>query len=167
MRRVASFLALLAAACAQDKPDPREQEARDLRDIAMVEAAQKVGPPREAVTPADILRADIEDNGLFGVSCSFVPAGQENPVALGMARAAYVKLDEQMRRFAADKGGPAMPFGTWAKYDGKEYTLRFEKGGGEGKTLASEASEWPGRMTLSDPYDRVVYRSGGVFRCGS
>lgn len=167
MCRAAICLVLLAAACSEDIPDPRAKEASELRDIAMVEAAQKVGPPREPVTPADILPSDRDDNSLFGVSCGFVPAGQEHPVALGMASAAYVKLGEQMQRFAADKGAASMPFGTWAKYDGKKYSLRFEKIGDVGKLLTSESSEWPGRMTVSDPYDRVVYRSSGSFRCGS
>jgi len=167
MRMLAIFMVLLAAGCGPAEPSPQEKEARDLRDIAMVEAAQKIDPPREPVTPEEILPVDIEDNDLLGVGCSFTPAGQHNPVALGMVGAAYIKVDKQIERLAADKGGEQMPYGTWSKYDGKRYVLRLAKDASDGTPVGSEAVEWSGRMSLLDPYDRPVFESHGTLQCGN
>ncbi|WP_324742903.1 hypothetical protein U8326_05820 [Tsuneonella sp. CC-YZS046] len=167
MKRVALSLLLLTGACGGERPNAQEKEAQDLRDIAMVEAAQKIDPPREPVTPEEITDPDFEDRDLMGVSCNFIPTGQRNPVAVGLPGAAFVKLNAKMERLAADKGGDQMPFGTWAKYDGKKYVLKFAKDDSDGKPLGSEATQWSGRMTLLDPYDRSIYESFGTFQCGS
>lgn len=167
MRTIAVLSLLLVAGCGAEEPSAQEKEARDLHDIAMVKAAQKIDPPRQPITPEEILPLDIEDNELFGVSCSFIPAGQRNPVALGMPDAAYIKVDQRMQRLAADKGGVQMPYGTWAKYDGKKYVLKLSKDNSDGVAVGTEVVEWSGRMSVFDPYDRSIFESHGTVQCGS
>jgi hypothetical protein len=167
MRRLSILFVLLAAGCGSDEPSAQEKEARELRDIAMVNAAQKVDPPRKPVRPEEILPPDMEENDLLGVSCSFTPTGQSNPVALGTVGTAFIKLDARIERLAADKGGEKMPYGTWAKYDGKKYVLKFAKGDGDGERSASDSTRWPGHMSLFDSYDRIIYEANGAFQCGN
>jgi hypothetical protein len=168
MRHLVLSILFLAAACSDaDGRNAQEKEAQDLRDIAMVKAAQKVDPPREPVTLEEITDPDFQDSELLGVRCSFTPSGERGPVAIGLPGAAFIKINARLERLAADKGGARMPYGTWAKYDGKKYVLKFAKDDADGKSVGADVTQWPGRMMMLDAYDRSVYQSFGSFQCSS
>lgn len=168
MKRALLLLALTTTAC--DSKSSAEQKAlADARDIARVEAAQNVAPPITMLSPQPITFQDIEKNQLFGASCVFLPEGgpKDDYVILAMAGAAYLKIDGALHVYAADKGSAQLPLGNWTRYEGREHVIDLQSAGGEGTPSGEETVDWPGHLTVRDPYDRVVYNSAGTVQCGS
>lgn len=167
LRSFLMVFALLAGAC-EGRTTAERKERADAIDIARVEAAQNAQPPMERFVPEPIRYADIEDNKLLGASCVFFPeGGKQNYVALAMADAAYIKIDGTLRVYAADKGSAPLPLGAWTHYEGREHVIDLQTTGGEGTPSGEETTDWPGRLTIRDPYDRLVYSTAGKVQCGA
>ena len=165
MRLALSFLALALAACA-DEPSPEEKAAADAAAVAEVEANQEAPP--EAMVPQPILYPDVEKYGLFGAGCNFLPQGAGmGAVALAQADKGYMKRDGEVLTFAADKGSPNNPLGSWTKYDGKDYSFTLELEPGEGEQTGMETVDFDGELVVRDGKDRVIYQSAGIAQCGS
>jgi hypothetical protein len=155
-------LALLASGC-ERRPSPAEEARADARDIAIVEAAQKVAPPLAELAPEPIAPADIETHKLSGPRCAFVLEDSDGAVALATPRAAFLKIDGSLRAYAADKGSAQLPFGAWTRYEGREHIVDLQiAGDGSG----GKDSAWSGRLTVRDPYSRIVFSAAGMVRCG-
>lgn len=158
MRLALPILLLWLAAC--DRPSPEEKARQDARDVAMVEAAQKVQPPVQRLGPQPIPQIDIDRYGLTAPGCSFVPAGaaSPDPVLLAGDVRGFLKIGENIVILAADRGSPALPHGGYEKYSGRGHWLQLTRGEGGGEVL-------PGSLTVRDKFDRVVYFSAGQLTC--
>lgn len=166
--RAAGIIALALAATACNTEERAANRAReDAHDIARVEAAQSVTPPIAMLTPEPITFADIEKGKLSGASCAFIPPEEKSPIALAMAETAVLKTGGELHVYAADSGSAPLPLGSWTHYEGRQHVLDFQTAGGEGTPSGDETTDWPGRLTVRDPYDRVVYSAAGVIRCGA
>jgi hypothetical protein len=168
MMRLTHLLALTLLVAGCDMPlSADEKAADDAEAIEQVDAAQKVTPPIIAITPQPIAFDDLEKEKLLGASCAFKLDGSDQFVAVAMAESAVIKVDGALRVFAADRGSPALPLGAWTHYDGREHVIDLQIAGGDGSPSGEETTDWAGRLTIRDPYDRVVYSSPGTVQCGA
>jgi hypothetical protein len=139
----------------------------DDRAIAEVEAAQRQKPPTNPIAPEAILSADLQAGKIAGAGCAFAPDTSTGPILLAKASTAYLKLDGHVVRLASDPGSTPMPLGTWSHYTGKAYAARLESDGDVEPNGADKSVQGPGRLTVTDPYDQVIYQAAGSVQCGS
>jgi len=163
--KAALILALAAAACGQ--PSPEEKARADTRDIAKVEAAQKMRPPVQPIDPQPILLADIEAHALSGMGCEFALQVESDPIAVMGEEKGAIKLGGEVAILAADTGSTEFPSMTYAKYSGRGQAILLTKGPGDGEPIGNESARWPGSLTIRDPYDRVVFFAPGFLLCGA
>jgi hypothetical protein len=163
MRKAMTVAALLALAGCDREPTPEEQALADARDVAMVEAANDVMPPLEQVTPEPILLPDIERYDLYGEACNYAPGTSLGTRVVAREADAFVKIDGEVHRFAADPGSRELPMRTRTLYNAKEYSLRLamEPEGEAG----DETTDYEGTVTLRDQWGRVVYEGTGLAQC--
>jgi len=155
-------LALALTACA-DGPTAAEKKAADDRAVAKVEAVQKQRPPPRMLEPEPILFGDIQRFSLFGAGCAFAPGGSLGAVLLTREKVAYLKLQDRMVRFASDPGSAKLPLGTVSRYVGKEFAAALTRADGED----GEAVRFAGHLTITNPFDQVVYDADGLIQCGA
>jgi hypothetical protein len=165
MRMVVTGGLFLLAGCHADALTPAQQDVQDERDIAMVEKANRgAGVP---INPQPILLPDMEANSLFGAGCAFV-ADKAGLGAVMLARtdAGYLKLNDTVTPFAADKGGKALPYGVHKRYVGKSHALQLEFS--EAATLRSGTGNgnFNGRLRVQDAKGHIVYDEHGTVQCG-
>lgn len=164
MRAIVALAVLLLAGCG-DNLTPAEQALQDERDIAMVQRANNSMPPLKEITPEPILYPDIERNDLFGAVCSYAPGTSLGIRAIAREADAFVKIDGEIVRMAADPGARELPLRTRSLYNGREYSLRLQILG-EGEQAEAETIDYTGQVTLRDAYGRVVYEGEGPVQCG-
>lgn len=167
MGRLAGVFVLLLtlAACGRELT-PEEQALEDERDIAMVERANGTAAPLQEVVPQPISYADIERYDLFGAACNYAPGTSLGTRVVAREADAFVKIDGEVMRFAADPGSRELPLRSRSLYNGKGHVLQLQIEG-EGKPSGEETVDYEGRVTLRDPYGRVVYEGSGLAQCGS
>jgi hypothetical protein len=155
---------LLLAACGGEV-SPEEQAAADERDVAMVEAANEAAPPVQLVTPEPILLPDIERYDLLGEACSYAPGTSLGARVIAREADAFMKIDGEIERFAADPGSRELPMHTRSVYNSKGYSLvlALEEDTGEDDRRAS----YEGSVTLRDAHGRVVYEGAGEAQCAA
>ena len=159
-------VAVLALAGCGDELSPEEQAREDAEDVAEVRAAQI--PPPVPVTLQPIGFADIEEQGMVGLGCSFLPDnGGENALAITMGDAAFAKRGGEVMRLAPDRGSADNPLGTQVKYDGREFSMELDLLDSEGEQVGMETMGYEARLTLTDGRDRVLYRADGTAQCGA
>ncbi|BEV00810.1 hypothetical protein [Novosphingobium olei] len=161
MRRLIMPFALLALAACSSKPKESDEQA-----IAQVQAAQDAKPPARMIDPQPIGYFEIRDNKLIAAGCNFVAdGGGMGATALAQGERAAIKLDGHIVVLAADKGSARLPQEAWSHYSGKEYSLRLTRIDG-GKHVVNGAVEmFDAQLTVTDPYDQVVYNSKGTAQC--
>ena len=164
--RIALALAFALAACSR-QPTAEEVAAQERRDIAQVEAVQKQKPPPQMIAPEPILFPDIEKYDLFGAGCAFAPGDSMGAIMLARDKVAWMKLEGDLVRFASDPGSAEMPLGTWSRYSGKEMALALTRSEGAGDPDGEETVRWRGRLTVTDPFDQVIYNEEGMVQCGA
>lgn len=177
MRRLlaAAGAALVLVGCGESLT-PEEQAAADERDIAMVEEANDAMPPVRQVTPEPILLPDIERYDLLGEACSYAPGTSLGARVIAREADAFMKIDGEIERFAADPGARELPMHTRSVYNSKDFSLvlALEQGGAEGATGDDDDVPKPstdgrlnfeGTVTLRDAYGRVVYEGVGLAQC--
>lgn len=166
MRHLVLVAALALAACGDGEVTPEEQARIDDAKIAAVKAAQIIPPT--PLSPDKILYPDIEQNNLYGAGCAFVPEGGGlGAIALTQADVGYMKIDDKIERFAADKGSATAPVGTFAKYDAGAYSLRLDLADEKGKRSGMETTDFNARLTVRNERDQIVYEAAGLAQCGS
>jgi hypothetical protein len=166
MKHIAFLAFALLAAC--HKPvSPAEQRAQDDRDVAMVEKAQQQFAPPTPVFPQDIALGEVQAQGLAGAGCSFLATGgSQSPVLVTRPSRAVIKLDSRIVQFASDPGSASLPLGTWSHYAGKSLSLGIEATGQGGAKSDTATLDWPGKLTIRDEHERVVFISSGRLQCG-
>jgi hypothetical protein len=164
MRTLLAVAALLALAGCGPETTPEEQAQADARDVAMVEAANDVTPPLKLVTPEPILLPDIERYDLYGMACNYAPGTSLGTRVVARESDAFVKVDGEVHRFAADPGSRELPMRTRTLYNGKEYSLRLAING-EAEPASDGTTSYEGSVTLRDRYGRVVYEGTGLAQC--
>lgn len=158
MKFTVPLLALLVAACGNDL-SPAEKAAQDARDVAMVEAAQKVQPPVREIGPQPIQQADVDRYNLGGPGCAFTPKDKPGPILLTGEESGIVKIGDRLVMLAADSGSDEFPRNTHEKYAGRGAWIQLTRG--EGPETGA-----PGSITIRDRYERVIYFSAGSLSCG-
>ncbi len=131
----------------------------------------QVAPP-VPVTLQPIGFADIEQQGMVGLGCSFMaddgdPNSGKDALAITMGDAAFAKRGGEVMRLAPDRGSPQNPLGTQAKYDGREFSLELDLLESEGEQVGIETMGYDARLTLTDGRDRVLFRADGTAQCGA
>lgn len=164
MRKALGVAALLVLAGCEREATPEEQAMADARDVAMVEAANEVMPPIEEVTPEPILLPDIERYDLYGEACNYAPGTSLGTRVVAREADAFVKIEGEVHRLAADPGSRELPLHTRTLYSGKEYSLRLNMVPQEGAE-AGETPDYEGSVILRDQYGRVVYEGTGLAQC--
>jgi hypothetical protein len=76
---------------------------------------------------------------------------------------AFMKIDGEMERFAADPGSRELPMHTRSVYNSKDFSmvLALQEDTGEGEEQVS----FEGSVTVRDAYGRVVYEGIGEAQC--
>ena len=164
MRFALAFLALACTACGQDM-DQGEQELIEQQAIADVEAVNGAEPPLQEVVPDPILFPDIERHDMFGASCAYAPGTSLGARVIARQADAFMKVDGEVIRFAADPGARELPYGTRSLYNGTEYSLRLDIAG-DGEQSGIETMDYEGTISLRDRWNRVVYDGVGIAQCG-
>ncbi|WP_271077888.1 hypothetical protein [Aurantiacibacter sp. MUD61] len=142
-----------------------QQAAEDAAISERVREANDAGPPLEEVVPETISYPDMEANDLLGQACAYAPGTSMGVRVIARETDAFMKIDGDMVRFAADPGSRELPSNTRTLYNGREYTLRLaiEDVVEEGEI---EDMTYEGTMWLYDRFDRVVYTGTGTASCG-
>lgn len=165
MRRVLIVAALLLAGCERELT-PEERAIQDARDIALVEQANGSLPPLRQVTPEPILYPDIERHDLMGAACNYAPGTSFGTRVIAREADAFMKINGEVQRFAADPGARELPQRTRSLYSGRTYSLRLGLEG-EGDPADGDETNFSGRVTLYDANGRVVYEGEGLAQCSS
>ncbi|GAA0278665.1 hypothetical protein GCM10009127_19590 [Alteraurantiacibacter aestuarii] len=164
MKKIIMIAALGCVACGHET-SVEQQDMLDQQAVEMVEQANNVSPPLEEVTPEPILYPDIERYDIYGASCAYAPGTSLGARVIARQADAFMKVDGEILRFAADPGARELPYGTRSLYNGREYSLRLEIAGG-GDVSGEETVDYEGTISLRDRWDRVVYRGSGTAQCG-
>lgn len=163
-----SVIACLSAALVScgDELSESEQEERDAAIVERVREANDMAPPLVEVVPEPILYPDMEANDLFGLACSYAPGTSMGARVIAREADAFVKLDGEVLRFAADPGSRELPASTRSFYNGREYSLRLDI---SDKATDEETNPafYEGTVWLRDRWDRVVYQGTGAVDCGA
>jgi hypothetical protein len=157
-----SVAALLLAGCGDDVT-PEEQAAKDNSDVALVERANDARPPVVQISPEPLLDADIERHDLKGEACSYAPGTSLGARVIAREADAFMKIDGEVERFAADPGARELPLHSRSLYNSKNYALKLEI---DGQPADSEKAVYEGSVTLFDRFGRVVYEGTGPAQCG-
>lgn len=162
--RFAILLVPLALAGCGDEISPEEQKMRDDQAIAMVERSNAIMPPLEEVVPDTIADADLDRHDLDGTGCSYAPGTSLGVRVVARTADAFMKVDGEVMRFAADPGSRELLAGTRSLYNGRTHSLRLEIA--DQTDLAEDkAAQLEGAITLRDRWERVVYTGTGLVSC--
>ncbi len=163
-RLAIAALVLVLGACS-DQLTAEEQAAEDAALAERVREANDTGPPLEEVVPETIGYPDMEANDLLGLACAYAPGTSMGVRVIARETDAYMKIDGEMVRFAADPGSRELPAGSRTLYNSREYALRLAVNEvvAEGEL---EDTTYEGTMWLYDRWDRVVYTGTGTANCG-
>ncbi len=164
MRIAVCVLALACCACGETLTR-EEQEQRDREAVALVEQANGVEPAVSQLVDETILYPDMERHDIYGASCAYAPGTSLGVRVIARQADAYMKINGEMIRFAADPGARELAYGTRSLYIGRDYSLRLEIAG-EGVQTGEEVMEYDGTISLRDRYDRVIYSGTGSAQCG-
>lgn len=157
-------MACLLVSCSEELSEAEQAEA-DAAIADRVRQANENGPPVEQVVPDVIGYPDMEANDLLGLACAYAPGTSMGVRVIARETDAYMKIDGEMVRFAADPGSRELPANSRTLYNGREYALRLAIEG-DGEPDEIESTTYQGTMWLYDRWDRVVYTGSGTVSCG-
>ena len=160
-----AFCAL--SACSGEVP-AGEREAQDAAIAESVREANEAGPPLEEVVPETIALSDMEANDLLGLGCAYTPGTSMGVRVIARETDAYMMIEGELARFAADPGSRELPAKSRTLYNGREYSLRLAIDGGDGESDdEGEGAGDEGTIWLYDRLDRLVYTGSGAVDCGA
>ena len=156
--------AMMLTSCSSE---PEElSDADQARVVESVRDANNAKPGIVEVTPEPILSADIERWDLYGQSCAYAPGTSLSARVIAREGDAFMKIDNELMRFASDAGSREMPMHTRSVYNGRMYSLRLEiteNGQQVGEKLG--AGTYESTIWLRDRWNRVVYQGSGTVTC--
>ncbi len=158
-------LGVALASCGDELSDAeRADQDRELAE--RVREANEVAPPLIEVVPEPLLYPDMEANDLFGLACSYAPGTSMGVRVIAREADAFVKIDGDVIRFAADPGSRELPANSRSLYNGREYSLRLQI---DDKRTddATGSAFYEGTVWLRDRWDRVIYQGTGTVSCGA
>lgn len=158
------IVALAVGACSEAASET-EMQAENAAMADRVREANEAGLPLREVVPEAITYPDIESHDLLGRACSYAPGTSMGVRVIAREVDAYMKIDGEMVRFAADPGSRELPANSRTLYSSRQYALRLaidEKIPGD----ETEDTMYDGTMWLYDQLDRVVYTGSGTVSCG-
>jgi len=164
IHRAAPLLLLALIGGCGDEPTPEDQAAKAARELALVKKGNAALPPPEQILPEPILYPDIERHDLSGAGCNFAPGTSFATRVIARPVDAYMKIDGEIVRFAADSGATELPLGTRSRYLGRTHELRLQLGESDSET-SGETDDYLGTVTLVDRNGRLVYEGSGLARC--
>lgn len=153
----------LLAACGDESADDRAEQ--DSHDVALVEKANNTLPPLDQIEPEPISDADVERYDLLGAACNYAPGTSLGNRVFARESDAFVKIDGQVERFAADPGSRELPARSRSLYASKDYSLRLQIHGVG--TPAGKLVSYDGDVEIRDPHGRIVYQGTGPALCGT
>ena len=159
MRWIYLIPLFLLAAC--DPPEQGEKER--LSDVAEVERAQTLPPI--PIVPDMIAHADLEKHGLLGPGCHVPAGGGKNLLALVNERLAYIIVEGELERFAADPGSATLGFGVHARYSGTSRSMEWWLDEDMARQTKDGLTDYPGTLTIRDAAGAVVWAHQGPVRC--
>ncbi len=165
VRFVIPVFLLLVAACGE-APLEAERESENAALAERVREANEAGPPAEQVVPETIGYPDMEANDLLGLACSYAPGTSMGVRVIARETDAWMKIDGELVRFAADPGSRELPANSRTLYNGRKYSLRLDIGEPVAEGEIEDAT-YEGTMWLYDRWDRVVYTGSGTANCGA
>lgn len=112
-----------------------------------------------------ILYPDIERFEIYGASCAYAEGTSLGAKVIARNEDAFIKLDGDIVRFAADPGASELPYGSRSAYASDAYSLHLAIGG-DGMQSGEEVMEYAGTIELRDGSGEVVYQASGAAQCG-
>lgn len=169
MRWATVICAALALSGCKKELTPEQQAAENEALAERVREANNTAPPLVEVVPDAILYPDIEANDLFGLACSYAPGTSMGARVIAREVDAYMKINGEMVRFAADPGARELPAKTRSLYNSREYSLRLDIADDDAGTQVGDggAMSYEGTIYLRDRWERVVYEGTGTANCGA
>lgn len=158
---VAVLLLALMSACA--KEDSTENAAEDARDVAKVERMSR--EPFRPIVPDPITAVDVARYGLDRPGCSFRKAGAKDMLFFGNGTDGFLRIGDDLNRFAAKGESAKLPGGARTTYVGLSSWLDLVRLPDEG--TGGDAFNWPARLILHDGQERVAFMADGTVTCGS
>lgn len=153
MVRCVPLLALALLSACSNEPSPEEQARADAAAVAMVERANDVPPPLEQIDPQILTQRDVAEHTIEGARCTYMPGTNGSPRLITRSLDAFLKLDGEVIRLAADSGSMELAQGTRRQYNGRQFTVLLDIEGGEGE------------ITIRDPYEREIFAASGPVIC--
>lgn len=153
------FLLTLLAGCV--KEDPTEKAAEDAEDVAMVKRMSRA--PLKPIVPEPITQADIIGYGLDRPGCSFRKDGSTDILFFGDAADGFLRIGDNLNRFAAKTQSAELPGGARSTYVGLANwvaLVRLPDRRADGDSLS-----WPARLVLHDAQERVAFTADGTVTC--
>lgn len=167
--RLALILIPLALAGCAEEITPEQQKMLDDQAVAMVERANAIEPPLAEVVPETIAAAEIDRYDLDGAGCSYAPGTSLGVRVVARPADAFMKVGDEVLRFAADPGSSELAAGTRSLYNGRTHSMRLEIAAQSEQTEQAEgegeAPQMEGTITLRDSWERVVYTGTGIVSC--
>lgn len=157
---------LLLAACGNQLSES-ERQAQDEALANRVREANDMAPPLAEVVPDPILYPDMEAQDLLGLQCAYAPGTSMGARVIARETDAWMKLDGEMIRLAADVGSRELPANTRSLYSGREYSLRLEVADQDEGEVDGSPGTYEGTVWLRDRWGRVIYQGSGVVNCGA
>lgn len=153
------------ASCGDELSDAERAEL-DRAVVERVREANGAAPPLVEVVPEPLLYPDMEAHDLFGLACSYAPGTSMGARVIAREADAFVKVEGEVIRFAADPGSRELAGKTRSLYNGREYSLRLNIEDKEPD--ADNASGFlEGTVWLRDRWDRVIYQGTGAVDCSA
>lgn len=146
MRWTIVMVSLVLAACGSQEAAVSEEAA---------------GPP----APQRLLYQDIEENELFGASCTFAPTGGgEGGIAIAMLEQGIFKLEGEVVKLAAmvegqELGPPEM------KYSGDEYAFTLSLDSASERPHGEGGREYDASLTINARDGSIIYGEDGLAQC--
>ena len=114
---------------------------------------------------------DIERFDLYGEACNYAPGTSLGTRVVAREADAFMKIEGEVHRFAADPGSRELPMRTRSLYSGKEYSVRLtmepssETEAGAAAEADAGVTDYEGGVTLRDRFGRIVYEGVGLAQC--
>jgi len=152
MRAILPLCALFVLAACGDAEPKHKLTAREASKIV-----KQVNDATLAIQPQPILEQEIERLRFRSAGCVFSPgAGGHGAMALAMKEAGYMKVENELVRFAADSGSPEIRPGVRSRYFGTTNWFRLS---------FTDGDEGGAHIIVGDHADHIVFDAEGKVWC--